>query len=174
MSLTIWGGLILSCPFILLQIWQFVAEALTEKEKKLVLFFGPISIGLFFVGIAFGYFVMIPTSMQFFLSFATDSVVPMISVSKYISYVGNMVLSFGIVFELPLAILFLVKLGIATPAFLIHYRRYAVVVIFIISAILTPPDIMSQLFMVGPLLLLYEAGIVMAKIAFPREVVYEG
>jgi Sec-independent protein secretion pathway component TatC len=66
MSLTIWGGLILSCPFILLQIWQFVAEALTEKEKKLVLFFGPISIGLFFVGIAFGYFVMIPTSMQFF------------------------------------------------------------------------------------------------------------
>ncbi|OGX28264.1 MAG: twin arginine-targeting protein translocase TatC [Omnitrophica WOR_2 bacterium RIFCSPHIGHO2_01_FULL_48_9] len=165
-SLTIWGGIILASPVIIYQIWRFVCLALTAQERKYVLIFGPLSLVCFLAGVAFGYGVMIPMSMQFLLSFASDTMVPMLSVNKYISYTGSMVFAFGIVFELPLVLLFLTKIGIATPAFLIQKRKYALVIILIVSAILTPPDVLSQFLMAGPLVVLYEIGIVVSKFTY--------
>ena len=167
LALTCWGGLFVAFPYILYQIWQFVSLALTEKERKYVAIFLPLSLAFFVLGILFSYFVMVPVSMNFFLSFASESMVPMITVNQYVSYIGNMLFAFGIVFELPVVLLFLTKIGIATPAFLIHFRPYVIVTIFIVSAVLTPPDIISQLLMAIPLLILYELGIIASKVAYP-------
>lgn len=168
-NVTVWGGVILAFPFILYQFWSFVYEALTESERKYVRIFGPFSLILFLSGIVFGYFVMAPISLRFLLSFSSASLVPMIRASEYLSFVGSFVLAFGVVFELPLILIFLVKIGIASPEFLRQKRRYAIVVIFILSAILTPPDCVSQFLMAVPLLVLYELGILLARIIYrPR------
>ena len=165
-ALICWGGLIVSFPYILYELWQFVSLGLTAKEKRYILFFGPVSLIFFVLGAVFGYLVMVPMSMQFFLGFASDWMIPMITVNQYVSYVGNMIFAFGIVFELPVVLLFLTKIGIATPAFLTQKRPYMIVGIFIVSAVLTPPDIASQLLMAVPLLVLYEIGVVVAKIVY--------
>ncbi len=162
MTITLWGGFLVSFPFFLYQFWAFVRQALTDSEKKYVYFFGPISFIFFIVGIVFGYFVIIPISLKFLLSFSSATLVPMITVSQYMNFVTTFVLSFGVVFEFPLLLVFLTKIGIATPEFLRQQRRYAVVFIFIVSAILTPPDVCSQCLMAIPLLLLYELGIIFA------------
>ncbi len=159
------GGLCLAMPFVLYQIWQFVALGLTREEKSIILFLAPLSFILFAAGVAFAYFFILPVAMKFFLSFASDMIKPMISMSKYIAFIGMFLLSFGFAFELPLAIIFLTKIGIVTPRFLIEKRKYAIVVIFVVSAILTPsPDVVSQLLMAGPLIVLYETGIIFSKI----------
>lgn len=161
--LTLWGGFLLALPVVLYQIWQFAALALTPKEHRYILFWAPLSFLLFIFGALFAYFVMIPISLKFLLGFAGDSIVPMIEIKNYISFVGTMVLAFGVVFELPLVLLFLTKIGIATPAFLIQKRRHAIVIILIISAILTPPDVFTQIIMAAPLLVLYEIGICVCR-----------
>ena len=161
--LTIFGGFILSSPFIFFQLWQFLSAALTSQEKRFVTIFAPFSMVLFLLGCAFAYFVALPFSITFLLSFSTEFIKPMITVSRYIHFAGTLVLAFGFIFEFPLVMLFFIKMGIATPEFLIQQRRYAIVFIFIISAILTPPDCVSQLLMALPLLFLYELSIVMAK-----------
>ena len=165
-NVTLWGGVILAFPLILYQFWAFVSEALTESERKYVRIFGPLSLILFLAGIAFGYFVMVPISLSFLLSFSSAWLVPMIRASEYLSFVGSFALAFGIVFELPLILVFLTKIGIASPEFLRQKRRYAIVFIFILSAILTPPDCASQFLMAIPLLVLYELGIVLSKVIY--------
>ncbi len=167
-NLTLLGSLFLSLPFLLYQIWQFVAVGLKGKERKAVAVFGPLSLLFFMVGILFGYFIAVPISLKFLLSFSTDQMVAMITVNNYISFIGSMVLAFGIIFELPLVLMFLTKIGIATPAFLIHYRRHAIVAIMIISAIFTPPDVITQFIMAIPLLVLYELGILFSKWSYRR------
>ena len=163
---TLFSGVILAFPFILYQFWAFASEALRESERKYVRIFGPLSLILFLSGIIFGYFVMVPISLNFLLSFSSASLVPMIRASEYLSFVGSFVLAFGVVFELPLILVFLAKIGIASPEFLRHNRRTAIVFIFIISAILTPPDCASQLLMAVPLLVLYELGILLSKMTY--------
>ncbi len=163
--LTLWSALVLASPFLLYQIWSFVAEALTQKERRSVVIFGPLSLIFFGAGCAFGYFVVVPISLRFLLSFSWEVMAPMITVSRYLSFVGSVVVSFGIVFELPLILLFLTKIGVATPAFLSQKRKHAVVLIFIVSAILTPPDVFSQLLMAILLISLYELGIFLSKLA---------
>lgn len=159
MTLTLFGGFFLALPVIVYQIWQFVSAGLVEREKGHVRIFGPLSLILFLGGAAFGYFVMVPMSLYFLLSFKTAQMVPMITVDRYISFVGTLVLAGGVIFELPLVITFLAKIGIATPEFLRQKRRYAIVLILIVSAVITPPDVISQLLMAAPLLILYELGI---------------
>lgn len=159
MTLTIFGGFFLALPVILSQFWQFVARGLLEHERRYVRIFGPLSLVCFLSGLLFGYFVVVPMSLYFLLGFKTAQMVPMITVDKYISFVGTLVLAGGVIFELPLVIIFLAKLGIASPEFLRQKRRYAIVIILIISAVITPPDVVSQLLMAAPLLILYEAGI---------------
>lgn len=167
-KIALWGGLILSSPFVIYQLWQFISAGLKPQERKYIALFGPFSFVLFAAGGAFGYCVIIPVGIKLLLSFSSDYLVPMISVSNYISFVGMLVVAFGIVFQLPLLCLFLTKTGIITPTFLTRKRRHAIVIIFIVAAALTPPDIVSQFLMAIPLLVLYELGILLSKVAGRR------
>lgn len=168
-TLTVLGGVLLSFPFILYQIWAFVAQGLKPQEKKYVFFFAPFSLGLFILGALFGYFVMVPISIKFLLSFSSDFIQPMITVKNYISFVGTWILACGITFELPLVLMFLTKIGIATPAFLIDKRRHAIVIILIVSAVITPStDCISQLIMAVPLIILYEIGIFVSQLTYKK------
>ena len=169
-TLSIFCGVILSSPYFFVHVWQFISEGLKDREKRLARIYGPFSIIAFFVGAAFAYFIIIPISLQFLMSFSTDYIVPMITIESYISFISTMVLVFGIVFELPLVLLILTKLGIATPAFLIQKRRYAIVGILIVSAIVTPPDFVTQLMLAVPLVILYEVGVTLSKIVYRDEI----
>jgi len=159
--LTFLGGFFLSLPVILYEVWMFVAIGLTEQERKHIRVFGPISFLLFLFGACFSYWVLVPISLKFLLSFSTEEIVAMITIYKYISFVGTVVLAGGIIFELPLVLLFLAKIGVATPEFLRQKRPYAIIGIFILSALITPPDVISQVIMGLPLIFLYEVGVLM-------------
>lgn len=165
-TLTVLGGTITALPFLFYQIWAFVSVALTEDERRYVKVFGPLSLMFFILGVSFAYFVILPISLNFLLMFSSDLILPMITVDKYISFVGTLALGFGVIFEMPLIIVFLTKIGIATPAFLIQKRRHAIVSIFVASAVLTPPDYVSQILMAVPLILLYEISILFAKLTY--------
>jgi len=162
-KIAIWGGVFLSSPFVLYEIWKFISSGLMPNEKRYILIFGPLSFIFFILGAVFGYFVIVPIGMKFLLGFATDFVSPMITISRYISFIGGITFAFGVVFELPLVILFLTKTGFVTPQFLSEKRRHIVLLIFILAAFLTPPDIITQILMALPLLALYEIGIVFSK-----------
>lgn len=158
------SGLMLASPIILYQFWMFVAPGLYDREKRLLV---PILLlsTLFFVGGAlFGYFVVFPFGFKFFLSFATDTIRPMPSMKEYLSFSAKLLLAFGVVFELPLVITFLAKLGVVTVDFLKKYRKYAILLFFCGAAILTPPDVVTQVMMALPLILLYEVSILGARI----------
>ncbi len=160
---------LVSLPYLLFELWGFVSAALSDEEKKSVVIFAPLSLIFFLSGVAFGYFIVIPLMFSFFLSFSSESMVPMITVKQYISFMASFCLSFGIIFELPLVFVFLTKIGIATPDFLIQKRRHAIVAIFVVSALLTPPDYVSQLLMALPMMALYEIGILLSKMVYrPR------
>ena len=163
--ITLVTALCATLPYILYHVWMFLSLGLTEKERKYVVAFVPFSFLFFIAGVLFAYYVAIPISMNFLLSFSSEVMQPMITVKNYISYVGSLVLAFGVVFELPLILMFLARIGIATPAFLIQKRRHAIVLILIISAIITPPDVISQIVMAAPLLVLYELGIIATRFA---------
>ena len=163
LTLTMAGGIILSMPFWLFQIWQFIAVALTETEKRLASVFLPLMVIFFFLGVCFGIFAALPAALYFLLSFANEFIRPMITVREYFSFAGVLVLSFGFVFELPILIAFLTKIGLATPEFLAEKRKYAVVAIFIVSAVLTPPDCVSMILMALPLCGLYELSILLSR-----------
>lgn len=164
LMLLICAGVVLALPVVVYQLWQFVAAGLKEDERKYIRFFAPASFVLFIAGSVFGYWVIIPVGMKFFLSFSTESIVPMITLPNYISFIVTLVLAFGLCFQLPLVLMFLARVGIVTPAFLVQKRKHAVVLILIASAVLTPsPDAVSQILMAGPLLVLYELGVVASK-----------
>jgi len=119
---------------------------------------------VFFVGGAlFGYFVAFPVAFEFFLSFATDIIKPMPSLKEYLGFSLKLLLAFGVIFELPLFIFFLARLGLVTAKGLAKQRKYAILAAFIVGAILTPPDVMSQSLMAGPMIILYELGIILAR-----------
>ncbi|MFA5087758.1 MAG: twin-arginine translocase subunit TatC [Candidatus Omnitrophota bacterium] len=164
-SLAVWGGFLLALPVVLYQIWRFVAVGLTNKEQKYILIFFPASLVFFFCGALFAHVVMIPLSLRFLLSFSSGRIVPMITVSQYIAFVGSFILAFGLVFELPLFFFFLAKMGMVNSPALSRKRRHAVVVILFVSALLTPPDIFSQILMAVPLMVLYEIGIIVVRFA---------
>ena len=163
MQVTLVGGFVISLPFTVYQIWAFSVEALKEKEKSGIVIFALISLFLFLAGMCFGFWVIVPWAYQFLLSFATPRMVAMISVSEYISFVMTWVLTMGAVFELPLLMAFLASIGIASPEFLRQKRRHAIVLILIVSAVLSPPDVVSQLIVAAPLFVLFEIGIIGVK-----------
>jgi len=159
LELALIAGIMLSLPVIFYQIWAFVAPGLLENERKYVvpvITFATIS---FIVGAAFAFFVIIPFALDFFLSLVPENVKNNIALDFYFGFVARIVLVFGIVFELPVVSLLLTKLGLLTPQFLRKYRRYAIVVIFVLAAILTPPDPTTQIMLAVPLLLLFEVTI---------------
>ncbi|HLF17600.1 MAG TPA: twin-arginine translocase subunit TatC [Candidatus Omnitrophota bacterium] len=173
LGLSFLGGFLLSLPVTVYQLWRFVAAGLKEEERRFVSVFAPVSFVLFVLGVAFAYYVFVPFSLSFLLSFSSDTLVAMITVKDYFSYVVTLIFAFGVIFEFPLVILFLAKIGIATPAFLIQKRRHSIVLIFITAAILTPPDGITQLLMAVPLLALYELSIIVAKFVYRPPVAYE-
>jgi sec-independent protein translocase protein TatC len=169
MTLTLWGGLFLAFPFVLYQIWQFVAAGLKEQEQQYIKIYAPVSMALFALGGAFGYFMVVPFALEFLMGFASDMMRPMITVQSYIGFISSLVLAFGVVFELPLVLMFLTRIGIATPEFLIQKRRHAYIILLIVSAVITPPDYITQLLMAAPLIGLYELGIVVSKWSYNRK-----
>ena len=152
-------GLILSAPVILYEFWVFVAPGLYHKERRLLLpvvFFS----SLFFIaGALFGYFVVFPFGFKFFLGFATETIRPLISMREYLSFAAKLLIAFGLAFELPVVVTFLSRLGLVTVDFLKKNRKYALLLSFVCSAILTPPDVITQIMMALPLMILYEMGI---------------
>lgn len=166
LKLAFLASVFISMPFLLYQGWKFVAPGLYAHERKYVFGFVISASLLFFTGAAFAYFIVFPLGFQFFLKYAGEgwNMIASLSVAWYLNFVTRLIMAFGIVFELPVIIFFLVKIGLVKEAALRKYRRYAIVMIFVLAAILTPPDVISQLMMAGPLLILYEFSIYIAKI----------
>jgi sec-independent protein translocase protein TatC len=167
------AAILLASPFIFYQIWMFVAPGLYQKEKKYLFPFVFFSTILFVGGSLFGYFVVFPFGFKFFLGFATDYIQALPSVKQYFSFAVKLLFAFGVVFELPVVIFFLTKIGIVTTAQLQKKRKYAILMTFVLAAILTPPDVITQCMMAGPLIILYELGILISKIAGSKRVVEE-
>lgn len=163
-KISVFAGIIVALPFLLYQFWSFVLPALHNNEKKYINLLLPISLFMFALGIAFGFAVVLPLGMRFLLNFGSPELSAMISISHYVSFLLTLLLPFGLIFQLPLVLNLMVKLGIVKIDTLTMFRKYIIILIFIISAILTPPDIITQLFMAGPLILLYEGSILIAKI----------
>lgn len=168
-KVTFFSSLLVSLPFILYQAWRFISAGLQPGEKKYVLIFAPFSFIFFIAGVAFGYLVIIPLGLEFLLSFAAGFLSPMLTVSAYVSFVLALILIFGVIFQLPLAIVFLTKINLVSPNWLSEKRRQAVVFIFLISAFFTPPDIITQCLMSVPLLILYETGIIFSRLTYSRQ-----
>jgi sec-independent protein translocase protein TatC len=158
------AGIFVASPVVLYQVWLFVAPALFSHEKKYVIPFVIFSTLLFIGGGAFGYFIVFPFGFKFFMSFASDFIQPAPKLKEYLSFCSMLLLAFGLVFELPLFIFFLSKLGVVDARMLARNRKYVILGIFAVAAILTPPDVVTQVMMAGPLLLLYEISIWIAKI----------
>ncbi|MEW6117380.1 MAG: twin-arginine translocase subunit TatC [Nitrospirota bacterium] len=155
------AGLILALPVVFLQVWKFIAPGLLPKEKKYVLPFIIMATGLFLFGASFCFFIVLPFAMGFLLTYKVgDFLMPMLSVGQYVDFCLKFILAFGAIFELPIIIIFLTKMGIVTPQGLARNRKYAVLVAFIVAAFLTPtPDAFNQILMAIPIILLYEIGI---------------
>jgi sec-independent protein translocase protein TatC len=159
------SGILVSSPYIFYQLWMFIAPGLYHKERKYVVPFVVFSTILFVGGSLFGYFVVFPFGFKFFLGFSNDSIQALPSVKQYFSFSIKLLFAFGLVFELPVIVFFLTKIGVVTPALMKRKRKYAILMTFIMAAILTPPDVITQLMMAGPLILLYEISILVAKMA---------
>ncbi|MGV8073970.1 MAG: twin-arginine translocase subunit TatC [Syntrophobacteraceae bacterium] len=160
MKVSFIAGVGLAIPVILYEIWCFIAPGLYANEKRYIFPIVICSSVFFLGGAAFGYFFVFPIGFQFFASFASDLITPMVSTNEFLKFSIRMLLGFGLVFELPIFALFLGKVGLISADFLRRKRRIAIIVIFIVAAALTPgPDVFSQLMMAGPLLLLYEISV---------------
>ncbi|NMH25305.1 twin-arginine translocase subunit TatC [Flavobacterium solisilvae] len=154
------AGFILAFPYILYELWKFISPALYEKEKKGAIGFIVMSSVLFFLGVLFGYFVIVPLSINFVATFSVSSVVKNeFNLDSYIGMIKTSVIAAGLFFELPIIIYFLTKLGLVTPNFLRKYRKYAIVIVLIVAAIVTPPDVVSQITVAIPMLIIYELSI---------------
>ena len=159
------AGLLAAAPFIFYEIWMFVAPGLYQKEKKFLIPFVISSSILFVGGALFGYFIVFPFGFKFFMSFANEYIKPLPSVKQYFAFSTKLLLAFGLVFELPVVAFFLAKMGLINDTFLKKQRKFALLLIFVMAAILTPPDVVTQLMMAGPLMALYEISILVTKLA---------
>lgn len=169
-KIALWGGFFVASPVCLYQIWRFIGAGLHTSERRVVYAYLPASLVLFIFGAGFGVYIIMNFGMHFLLSFGSGLLTPMISVSRYISFIAAMAVAFGVVFQLPLAMLLLTNMGMLSPAAFIRKRKLAIVLIFIAAGALTPgPDIISQMAMGVPLLILYEAGIMLSKAAQRRK-----
>jgi len=158
-------GVIVSVPVIFYQAWQFVVPGLLEKEVKIVIPVVVSSTIFFLIGAVFCFFLVLPVGLKFLLGFGTEKLSPLIKITDYINFISYMTLAFGAVFELPVLSYFLAKIGVISAPTLRKGRRYAIVIILILAAALTPgPDIFSQLMLAGPLYVLYEISIIVVMI----------
>jgi len=166
------AGFVLAFPYIFWEFWRFVIPALYSKEKRVARGAVFYSSMLFLLGVLFGYFIITPLSIHFLGSYSvSDQVTNQINLKSYVGTIASVVLAAGIIFELPIMVYFLSKVGLVTPRFLKKYRRHSLVLILALSAIITPPDIFSQVLVAFPLIILYEVGIgISRRILRKREV----
>ena len=163
-------GFIIGFPFVLWEIWKFISPALYEKEKKYAVLFIVVSSLLFFLGVLFGYFIITPLSVYFFGSFsASPEIVNEFNLESYTGMIKTSVLASGLIFELPILIYFLTKLGLVTPESLKKYRKYTLIIVLILAAIITPPDVISQIIVTIPIMLLYEISILISGVIVKKE-----
>ena len=160
MTLAFFVAVMLAMPFLLYQAWAFVAPGLYQNERRLAKPLLVAAVALFYAGCAFAWFLVLPTVFGFLTAVTPEGVAMMTDIGKYLNFVLVILLAFGLSFELPVAVVVLVVLGIVTPAQLREYRGYVIVGVFIVAAVITPPDVVSQLMLAIPMCLLYEIGIV--------------
>ncbi|MDG2074019.1 MAG: twin-arginine translocase subunit TatC, partial [Polaribacter sp.] len=163
-------GFILAFPYILWEMWRFIAPGLHKTERNKSRGFLFIASLLFFIGVLFSYYVIMPMSVSFFYGYKiSDSIVNNFTLDSYISLFTNTMLGISLVFELPVVIYFLSKLGLVTPEFLRKYRKHSLVLVLLLSAIITPPDVASQIIVSIPILILYEVGIYISGFVQKRQ-----
>jgi len=162
LKISFFAAVVVSSPIIIYQIWRFVSVGLYKHERRHCVIFGPVSLVSFILGVLFGYFFLIPLGLQFLLSVLGPEVRPQITMSEYVGFVALLTLILGVLFELPLVMLFLSKIGVMDSAGFAKHRKPAILVAFIVGAVLTPPDPFTQILMAIPILGLYEIGILVS------------
>lgn len=162
-------AIVLCSPITVYEIWAFIEKGLYEKEKKYIMFTLVFGVIFFIAGVAFCYFMVLPTTLEFFIRIAIEEVSSMLSIQSYVSFVNMMLLSFGIVFEMPVIVFLLAKLGILRPEFLKKNRGMIIVLIFVFAAVITPPDVISQLMLGIPMLLLMELSIFICRLVYKEK-----
>ena len=163
------GGIILGLPVIIYQAWQFVAPGLVKNEKKFLPIVIILTVVCFLIGGLFAYFIIIPFALQFFMDLAPADIENNIALDFYIGFLLRIIIVFGVVFELPILSIILTKMGLLTPKFMRKYRRYALVIAFILGAILTPPDPSTQIMLAIPIILLYEVSIFLSYLFLSKK-----
>ncbi len=167
---SIWAGFIVGFPYVLYEMWQFISPGMYENERKYSRGFILVASLLFFMGVLFGYYVVAPLSINFLGTYqVSKEVLNEIDISSFISTVRASVIACGIMFELPIIIFFLTKVGLVTPEVLRKYRKIALVVVLTLSAVITPPDVASQIIVAVPVLLLYQVSIYISSVVLKRE-----
>jgi len=163
-KIAFFSGFLLSLPVVLFQVWRFVEAALTNFERMHLILYGSASLLLFISGLFFCYYLILPWAISFLLSFQTEKIVPMVTVSNLTTFCLMLLFSFAVIFELPLVTVFLSQVGIVTPASLARKRKHVIVAVFILSAMITPPDAVTQIMLAIPLVGLYEIGILFSRL----------
>ena len=163
MEVALMVAFLIALPYVLYQVWAFVAPGLYTHEKRLALPLVAASVFLFFVGMSFAYFLVFPTVFKFMANIAPEGVAWMTDIEKYLSFVMTTFLAFGVTFEVPVVVVVLVRMRVVELETLKEWRSYMIVAAFVIAAIFTPPDVISQLMLAIPLCLLYELGMLMAR-----------
>mgnify|MGYP006285833743 CR=1 FL=1 len=163
------AGILLASPYVFYQLWMFIAPGLYRREKRYAFPFIISSTILFVGGALFGYYVVFPFGFKFFIGFSNEYVKALPSVKQYFSFAIKLLFAFGVVFELPVVLFFLSKMGIVSPEILRKKRKYAILMTFALAAILTPPDVVTQCMMAGPLIILYEIGILVSRLAWKKK-----
>jgi len=166
-KVSFFAGLLGALPFVLYQIWLFIAPGLYNNEKKMILPFVFGGSVMFFIGVLFAYYVVTPFGFQFLITFGSFLYTPLINIEDYVGFFTKIMMGFGIAFELPVFAYFLALLGLVTDKTLIDFFRYAVLIIFVVAALLTPPDVLTQLLMAAPLVLLYGVSILIVRVVNP-------
>lgn len=169
LKIALLGGVVMASPIIIWQILRFILPALYSNEKKVFLLMTFFGILLFVGGVCFGYFLVLEPIMRTLIKLAGTDLTPMITANSYMSFVLGFLIPFGLVFEIPMVVYFLTTVGVITPDMLTKNRKYVLLVVLVIAAMLTPPDIVSQLCMAAPMLLLYELGIQISKFVYKRK-----
>lgn len=167
MKVAFFAGFIVALPIIFWQFWLFVAPGLYDNEKRLVIPFVLAATMMFLIGASFCYYVVVPLAFEFLVAFGSALFTALPSIGEYVGFFTKFLVGFGLSFEMPVIIFFFAKLGLVTDQTLKEFFRYAIVIIFTVAGILTPPDVLSQFLMAGPLLILYGISILVAKIVNP-------
>jgi len=168
-KVSFFASFLLALPVMFWQFWLFVAPGLYDNEKKMVIPFVIFATTMFLMGASFSYYIVIPFGFEFLINFGDGMFVAMPSIGEYVGFFTKLLFAFGISFELPVVTFFLAKIGLVTDKTLSDFFRYAVVIIFIVAALLTPPDMVTQFLMAGPMIILYGLSILIAKSVNPDE-----